>query len=239
MDLAALLAIFLLAGLVKGVLGMGLPTVAIGMLSLLMTPAEASVLLLVPSLLTNVWQMIDGKQLGSLLKRFWPLLLTTFVLTVAASRFLVDGETVWVSRALGVCLIAYGVLGFLPQRLKLPTRGERWQSALAGAVTGGVTGLTGVFVVPVVPYLQARGLDRHALTQALGISFTCSTLALAVGLALHGAFKFDAVGQSWLMVLPAVLGMLLGQKIRDRLSEQTFRRCLFAGLILLGLHALL
>ena len=44
---------FLVAGLVKGVVGMGLPTVAMGLLGLVMPPVQAAALLVVPSLVTT------------------------------------------------------------------------------------------------------------------------------------------------------------------------------------------
>ena len=72
--LAAVAAAFFLAGLVKGVIGLGLPTVAVGLLGLMMTPAQAAAVLIVPSLLTNAWQACDGGALGDLIRRLWPLL---------------------------------------------------------------------------------------------------------------------------------------------------------------------
>jgi uncharacterized protein len=58
--LAAIAGAFLLAGFVKGVIGLGLPTVSIGLLGLLMTPAQAAAILVVPSLVTNTWQAAVG-----------------------------------------------------------------------------------------------------------------------------------------------------------------------------------
>ena len=59
-------ATFLLAGLVKGVIGMGLPTVAMGLLALALPPAEAAAILVVPSLVTNVWQLLAGPRFAAL-----------------------------------------------------------------------------------------------------------------------------------------------------------------------------
>ena len=67
---------FLLAGFVKGVIGLGLPTVAVGLLGLVMLPAEAAALLVVPSLVTNLWQLFAGPRFGALARRLWPMLVT-------------------------------------------------------------------------------------------------------------------------------------------------------------------
>ncbi|MDU9412180.1 sulfite exporter TauE/SafE family protein [Pseudomonas sp. zfem005] len=231
--------VFLLAGLVKGVLGMGLPTVAMGLLAVAMTPGEASALLLVPSLLTNLWQLFAGPALLPLLRRLWPLLLTLTLGTLVTTRWLVESASPWIPVALGACLLAYGALGLLSIRPPAPKSREGAWSALAGLLTGLVTGLTGVFVIPAVPYLQALGLPREALIQALGLSFTVSTLALGLGLFIHGGSQSLDLGLTWLMLLPALLGLEIGQRIRRRLSEAMFRRLFFLGLLGLGAHSLL
>jgi uncharacterized protein len=107
-------------------------------------------------------------------------------------------------------------------------------SPLAGAATGLLTGATGVFVIPAAPYFQALGFEKEALVQALGLSFTVSTLALAAGLASHGAFHLDAAWASLLCTGPALAGVWAGQWVRGRINAQTFRRMFFLGLLLLG-----
>ena len=104
----------------------------------------------------------------------------------------------------------------------------------SGAATGMITGATGVFVISAVPYLQALGLEKAHLVQALGLSFTASTVALAAGLASHGALHFTASGISVLCLAPALVGMLLGQWIRVKVDPGTFRLLFFVGLLLLG-----
>lgn len=96
-----------------------------------------------------------------------------------------------------------------------------------------------MFVIPAVPYLQALGLKRDELVQALGLSFTVSTVALAIGLAKDGIFRREDIGASVLAILPALLGMWLGQRIRRRVSVVTFRRWFLIGLFALGLQLLL
>ena len=66
--------VFLLAGCVKGITGLGLPAVGIGLLSLVLPPAQAAALVVVPSLATNAWQALDGPALRPLARRLWPML---------------------------------------------------------------------------------------------------------------------------------------------------------------------
>jgi hypothetical protein len=223
---------FAFAGMVKGVTGMGLPTVSMGVLGLLMAPSDAASLLIVPSLITNVWQFAAGPNRLLLFRRTWPMLLTIAAATWACTGLLSAGSVA--TAALGVALIAYGIVGLTKFNIALPPRTEPWLSPLVGATTGIVTGATGVFVIPAVPYLQALGLDKDDLVQALGLSFTVSTIALAIGLASHGSFHASAGSASLLCTIPAIAGMQLGQWLRNRVDPVRFRLLFFIGLLLLG-----
>jgi len=236
----AVALIFLLAGFVKGVIGMGLPTISMGLLALLMPPAEAAAMLVVPSLLTNLWQMAVGPHLKRLVRRLWPMMLAICLGTwVVAWSGLGLGSAAAAGAAtigLGIALAAYGALGLTPLRPGPVGRGESLWAPAVGATTGAITAATGVFVLPSVPYLQALGMEKEELVQALGLSFSVSTLALALGLAGGGRFGGGIALQSLLALAPAVLGMALGQAVLRRVSAATFRRCFFVGTLLLGLH---
>ena len=233
---ALLLVVFLLAGVVKGVTGMGLPTVAMGLLGGVLSPVAAAAMLFIPTFITNIWQLLAGPSLGRSLRRFWPMMLAVVVTTVFAAALLVRVDPVWSRVALGAALIVYAAYALLAPVLRVPARLERWLSPLVGAVSGVMTGATGVFVMPAVPYLQSLGMDREELVQVLGLSFTVSTIALTTGLLLHGAFGLPQLGLSTLAVLPALAGMWLGQRIRQRISAKAFRACFLGFLLVLGLE---
>lgn len=228
--------VFLLAGLVKGVIGMGLPTIAMGLLSLVFAPVEAAALLVVPSLVTNVWQLLAGPNWLALARRLWSMMVGVVVGTLIASGVLTS-DTGGVARlALGVALAAYAAIGLAGVRFGLSARHEAWASPLIGATTGLVTGATGVFVLPAVPYLQAIGLDKDDLVQALGLSFTVSTVALAGGLLQVGGLSGASAGMSLAGLGPALVGMGLGQVVRRHIAPATFRRVFFGGLFVLGTY---
>lgn len=227
-------SIFFAAGIVKGVLGMGLPTLAMGLLGLLMPVAQAASLLTLPSFVTNVWQALAGGALRALMARLWSLQ-AGIVAGVAAAAWLPPQDDRSGRILLGACLLAYGASGLAGWRPRPLAPGLQALAApVAGALTGVITALTGVFVLPAVPYLQSLQLDRHELTQALGLSFTTSTIALAVLLAARGQLGIAGSLHSALALLPALAGMFVGQKLREGLSEAVFRRCFFGGLALLG-----
>jgi len=230
---------FVLAGAVKGAIGLGLPTVAMGMLGMAMPPAQAAALLIVPSTLTNLWQLAAGGHLLALLRRLGPMLAMIFIGTLLGSAWLGINSGPWAVHALGAALLVYAMYGLFGPDLRLAPGREGWLGPLCGLVTGIVTAATGVFVMPAVPYLQSLGLSRDQMIQALGLSFTVSTVALALGLAGQDALGGQALGASLLMLAPALLGMLAGQWLRQRISPALFKRCFFIGLAVLGGHLLI
>lgn len=236
---AIVASVFLLAGVVKGVVGLGLPTIAMGLLSFAMPPAAAASLLLVPSFVTNVWQLLLGPSVRALLRRLWTLIAGLVAGTLVGGLPTLAAAPGWTHAALGAVLVAYGAWGLAAARLPEPGRHEVWLSPLVGYLTGAVTAATGVFVIPAVPYLQSLRLGRDDLIQALGLSFTASTLALAVQLGLSSSLQPVDLGLSALALVPALAGMALGQALRRVISERAFRRCFFAGLAALGVYMML
>jgi uncharacterized protein len=234
--LAAIAGAFLLAGFVKGVIGLGLPTVSIGLLGLLMTPAQAAAVLVVPSLVTNIWQAAVGGGLLALARRLWPLLAGICVGTALGVVVLPHDDngraTVW----LGLALVVYAALGLVKVEFFVPRHAETWLGLLMGAATGAITVATGIFVMPGTPYIQSMEFDRDKLVQALGLSFTVSTITLAAALAYTGQVQTSLAWPSIVALAAALAGMGLGQLTRGKIKAETFRLCFFVGLMLLGLH---
>src|SRR5688572_6118268 len=106
-------AVFLLAGAVKGVLGLGLPTVGMGLLSIVMTPVQAAGILVIPGLVTNVWQVASGPALLSLLRRFALMIVATVIGTFSTVEFLTGSSQSTVTVALGAVLAAYALYGLV------------------------------------------------------------------------------------------------------------------------------
>ncbi|MFN3655955.1 MAG: sulfite exporter TauE/SafE family protein [Pseudolabrys sp.] len=233
---AATVAAFLLAGLVKGVIGLGLPTVAIGLLGLLMTPAQAAAILIVPSLVTNVWQAVAGGGVLALARRMWALLTGICIGTFIGAAWLPSGSSGEASRWLGVALAAYAGLGLFNVHFSVPPRAEGWIGMIVGIATGAITVATGVFAIPGVPYVQALKFERDKLVQALGLSFTVSTVTLAAALSHAGEMQASLIVPSAAALAAAAGGMVLGQFVRTRVSAGTFRLFFFLGLLALGLH---
>lgn len=229
---------FLLAGGVKGVVGLGLPTVSVALLSAAFGIEAALPLLVIPSIVTNLWQGAVGGHLAALLRRFGIALAIIPLTTWIGYHYVFSEAPQAMDRVLGVALLVYAGLGLRAVRIPAPARAEPALTPLVGVVNGLITGVTGTFVIPIVMYLEALGLDRDELVQMMGITFSVSTAALAAVLILHDAYRVDAGFVSAAAVAPAIAGMMLGARLRARLAPSAFRKWLLVGLGVIGLKLL-
>ncbi len=235
-ELITITGVFLLAGYVKGVIGMGLPTIAMATLSLLLAPVQAAALLAIPSLVTNVWQFAAGNARMATFKRLWPMLLFVCIGTGWGIGLLTSAASAWPNLWLGGVLALYALVAVFHPKFAMAMRHEKWLSPIVGLLTGVLTGATGVFVIPAVPYMSSMNLSKDELIQALGLSFTVSTLALALSLGFHASYSTPDLLLSVAAVAPAMLGMWVGQKTRDSIDPMTFRKCFFGALFVLGAY---
>jgi uncharacterized protein len=227
-------AILLLAGFVKGVIGFGLPSISMGLLGLVMAPSQAAALLLVPNIVTNILQGVNGPSLMPLLKRLG-LFLATTLLGALLWEYVTGGQDLrWATRLLGLTLVIYALLGLLRIRFSVKPGQEGWIGALCGLATGAMTIATGVFVIPSGPYLQAIGLEKDDLVQALGLSFLVASLSLGLVLLLRGGLGSGVALSSLAALIPAMAAMFAGQWMRGRIPADLFRKLFFAGLLALG-----
>lgn len=228
--------IFVVAGAVKGMIGMGLPTVAIGVLGLTMTPAQAAAILVLPTLVTNIWQTVAGGAFLRLLARLWPMFGAIFVGAWIGAVMLHSVASPWATTALGSVLVIYSLLGLSNVHFTVPASAEFWLAPLVGIVNGIVSVATGVFSLPALFYLNGLKLKRDELVQSLGMLFTISTVALALALMHGGILRSSAILPSSLALAGSLIGMFLGQKVRGRVKPELFRKIFLIGLLLLGAH---
>lgn len=227
---------FLLAGAVKGIIGLGLPTVSLGLLTAAIDLTTAMALLIVPSLVTNVWQAMVGGNGQAILKRIWPFLMMATVSIWLGAAMLTRVDLSLLAGLLGVLLVIYSLSNLLGAFFTISAPSEAWTGALFGTANGVLTGMTGSFVVPGVMYLQGIGLPRDMLVQAMGMLFTVSTIALALALQNQGVLTSQLGVISAAAVIPAAIGMYAGQRLRRSLSEIRFRQIFFIAILLLGVY---
>ncbi|HLG80856.1 MAG TPA: sulfite exporter TauE/SafE family protein [Bradyrhizobium sp.] len=229
-------AVFLLAGFVKGMLGLGLPTVSMGLLVVAMQPSRALAIVIAPAIITNIWQTFGGPYLRDILRRLWPLMLCTVIGSLMSAGAMTGPYARYGEVALGLLLVIYAVVGLTQFRLHVAPRYEKWVGGLIGLATGAISAATGVQVIPSVPFIQAIGMEKDELVQALGVFFTVATLALSVNVSASGLLTAATAVPATLALACSFAGMFLGQTIRGRMPTDSFRRWFLIGMILLGVY---
>ncbi len=230
---------FVIAGAVKGLIGLGFPTIILAILSLTIGVRDAMAIMLLPCFLTNVWQAVSGGNLRAILKRIWPLLFTACLAIWITTAFIAAISSKFLSILLGVVVLTYATVGLATPQLALTRKHESWMTPVIGCVNGTITGLTGTFVVPGVLYLQSLQLGKDRLIQAMGVLFLVSTTALGSGLFSHNLLNNQFILLSAVAIIPSFVGMAIGQLIRKSMSEKDFRKIFFTCLLLLGGYIIL
>ena len=229
-------AAFLLAGFIKGVLGLGLPTVSMGLLAVTMPPAQALAIVIVPAIVTNIWQTFVGPYLRDIVRRLWPLMAGTVIGIWLNAGLLTGPYAPYGTVILGLLLVIYAIVGLSRFSFKVARRDEKWIGGIVGVVTGLISAATGVQVIPSMPFMQTIGMERDELVQALGVFFTTATVALAFNLTTAGLMTAATALPGAVAMAASFAGMFIGQAVRTRMQPDVFRRWFLIAMILLGLY---
>jgi uncharacterized membrane protein YfcA len=234
--LIVIAATFLLAGFVKGVIGLGLPTVSMGLLAVTMQPSRALAIVIVPAIITNIWQTFVGPYLRDIIRRLWPLMVGTVIGIWLNAGMLTGPYARYGTIVLGVLLVIYAIIGLSQFSFSVPRSDEKWVGGIVGVMTGMVSAATGVQVIPSMPFMQAIGMEKDELVQALGVFFTVATLALAFNLTSSGLLTAATALPGVVAMACAFAGMFIGQAVRSRMQPEAFRRWFLIAMIFLGLY---
>jgi uncharacterized membrane protein YfcA len=229
-------AAFLLAGFVKGTIGLGLPTVSIGLLSVAMPPSRALAIVILPAIVTNLWQTFVGPYLRDIIRRLWPLMAGTVAGIWLNAGMLTGPYARYGTVVLGVLLLIYAIVGLSKFSFSVAPSDEKWIGGIVGVMTGVVCAATGVQVVPSMPFMQAIGMEKDELVQALGVFFTVATMALAFNLTSAGLLSAATALPGAVAMAAAFAGMFIGQAVRSRMQAEAFRRWFLIAMIFLGIY---
>jgi len=203
-------AVFVFAGFVKGVLGLGLPTVSMGLLAATMAPTRALAIVIVPAVVTNIWQTFAGPHLPDIVRRLWPLLVGTMLGAWLNAGAMTGPYAHYIPIALGIVLVIYAAMGLGRIAFTVARRHEKWIAGIVGVITGMISIATGVQVVPSMPFMQAVGMEKDELAQALGLFFRVATLALSINLTHAGALSAATALPGAIVLAASFAAMLLG-----------------------------
>ncbi|GAB5377706.1 MAG: sulfite exporter TauE/SafE family protein [Acuticoccus sp.] len=228
----------LVAGTVKGAVGLGLPTTALGLLTLAIDPRAAIAMVLIPMMTTNLWQVYRQGEVLRALRTYAPFGLAlavgvavTLVLTRDAPDRLLFGT-------LGGAILIFVALSVTRWKPSLPDRWDNAGQVGFGLVGGALGGLTSVWAPPMAIYLAARKTPKAEFVRACGLLIFCGSIPLALGYVASGFMTAKTALVSFGLLVPTLLGFAFGERLRNHLSEEAFRRWLLGVFFLMGLNLL-
>ncbi|NOD36449.1 MULTISPECIES: sulfite exporter TauE/SafE family protein [unclassified Ruegeria] len=232
-------AVLLLAGAVKGFIGLGMPTVALVLLTFKLDARSAVTLILIPMLLSNVWQFWRGPDMVGCAKRHW---------RYAAILILCVAGTVWFSQStpdrflravLGAFVLAFCFFSWRDMVPPIPSSTVRLFEIISALVAGLVGGLTAAWAPPLAMYLTGLRLERDAFVQALGFLITAGSVSvLAMFIAVGHSSQADLAVSVFLLV-PTLIGFSAGERLRHRANSEAFKGFFLGAFSLLGANLLL
>ncbi len=211
---------------------MGTPLLPVPMMSLVLPVHLAVTIMAVPVVVANLWQTVNAGQGRYVLKRFWPVLVATLCGTYIGAKVLsiIDEQTLLF--AIGGLVIAFSALQFSQPHLRLPKRLETPAGVAFGLASGLVGGISSMFGPPLIIYLVSLHLSKDMFVSAIGFLYLSAVVPWVAGLFLFGVMDSRTLILSVAATVPIVAGMVVGQRVRGRISEQRFRA--FVLLVLLA-----
>jgi len=225
-----------LAGVVKGILGIGIPVVSVSLLSLVITIPTAITLLPVPMLLSNLWQSLTSGQLRNTFRRFGLLIGAVVVGTFLGSRALVELDQRTLMGIVGAAVLVFALSAHFPRYMRLGPRGERLLGPPIGFFAGVLGGMTTFFGPPLIMFLFALNLDKDEFVGTISTIYLCASIPLAVALGIFGFMNLEGYLWSAAAAVPLLLGVFIGQCLRSRISQSAFRRGLLLLLFVVGVR---
>jgi len=226
-------------GLFKGVAGIGLPLVGVPLLTAALSLKEAVAVLVMPLVFSNLVQSFEGGLFRPVLRRFWPIHLTLFVTIVISTQALVAVPERYLFGVIGILLVVVPCIAHLFPGIRLREREERWLGPLTGIVSGLVGGVSSYYGPLLLLYVMWLRLPKAVFVVAVSQMYTVGSLGLALGLLTFDVASPGQFGVSALACAPALAGLLLGQRVRLRLSERRFSRLILAVYLVTGASFLL
>ncbi len=236
--IAAVVCSLIVAGLLKGIIGVGMPVVALPLLSLFIDIKSAAMLLSMPLIFSNLPQALEGGKTGRSLMRLMPVILGMIPGLFLGVRILLELDANAAKIIAGVVLIGVGAVTLLAPKLRLPPR-----LVLPGGITFGFLGgiLGGIAAMPgplVFIFLLAKGLHGQAFTKEASLYLVVSAGLLAILLTASRQFSWLDVAVSTAAMSPVWLGTYVGQQMRDKISPETFRKLVLIAVIAAGAELL-
>jgi len=231
--LAVIALAFVAGGFVKGLIGGGLPSVVVPIMAIVVDPAFAAALTIAPVAATNVWQAADGRLFIPVVRRFWAFLIAMSVGVVVGAQILVGLPPTTAALLIGIAVVVMSPIPLASNRFEISRSRESTLNPLIGGIAGLVGGATVIFS-PVLVYFAMLRLDKDLYVATAAVGALCAMFVLYLGLTFSNTLTLDVVRFSATLLIPTMVGFLLGRALRGSISQRAFRLILSASLALLS-----
>ena len=221
-----------MAGGVKGVIGLGLPLTSVSILGSIVDLRTAIAFIAIPVVATNLYQAFEGGRVLEMLRKYWLINLCSVAGTFIGAQILFIADPRILTTLLGVVVMIYVAINVTRFRVRISDQAAPWAAPPLGILSGLLTGTTGSVGIPIAIYLQARDVDKESFLRAIALTFLISASMLVVALIQKGAINQVNAMISAVSLVPAFAGMMIGQNLREYLSEDRFRLLVYVFLML-------
>lgn len=230
--------VFVVAGTVKGLVGIGMPTVSIGIMSQFAPPHFAIAVVVFPMLISNVWQVYRTGVGLDTIRRYKVLIglmvVSLLITTVFTARVPAD----FLIGVIGLSVVAFSVTSLAHTPPALPDHRDGVGQVITGISAGILGGFTSIWSPPLVTYLIARRVEAEEFVRAAGVLILIGTVPLIIGFWQSGLLNGETAPMSALMVAPTLIGFSVGEAIRKRMDPAKFRRVLLWMFLVMGANLL-
>lgn len=226
-----------LGGFVKGVTGIGLPIVAIAVMVNFLDPLTTFATLIIPILVTNLWQAVTSRDWKAPFKRFWLMIILFIGFLFVGAELAVKLDTEILLLVLGISVAVFAAFNLVkPRERPLSPAVERVVAPIAGALGGVLGGLTAIWGPPMMMLFVMLKLDKDDWVQTVGLVWFVGSVPLTYAYWQNGMLNAETAPMSLYACLPGMLGIWIGEVIRRRINQETFRKVMLLALFVIGLN---
>jgi uncharacterized membrane protein YfcA len=231
---AAVAIAFLAGGIVKGVISLGLPLIALPLMTIIVDIKSAITLLMVPMILSNILQAVEGGGTLPLVRRFTPLLITLAAGTMIGTALFAALDRQVLQLTIGPLAIIFAIASYLFPNLAVPSHSERWLGPTIGFFSGIIGGMTTFFGPILAGYVVGLHLGRDVFVKSIAVIYVLAATFLLIGGLVQGYATMSLLTLSCFGMIPVYLGMRIGMLIRHRTDPEIFRKLVLGAVCLTG-----
>ncbi|HXP05247.1 MAG TPA: sulfite exporter TauE/SafE family protein [Stellaceae bacterium] len=236
--LAALFAVFVFGGIVKGVTGVGLPLVLVPLAAQFIDIPVAVALVIGAQVATNVTQAAEGGHTLAAIRANWPVLIMLVAGTLIGVHVLISIDRHRLDLILGAGFLVLAAMLLFLRRVRIGERAARWAGPAVGFTAGVLGGMSAMFGPPLIAYLLGRGTDPNSFVKQMAIFALTASATMLLALGGSGTMALADFLISAGAIIPIGLGMPLGRWLRRRINPDMFRLAVLAILAVSGLDLL-